>query len=88
MNAKPTKKQSKTDWDKVEAQSDSDIDTSDIPELDTSFFKSAELRMPTKKSSITVRLDTDVLDWFRKQGKGYQTRINAVLRTYMKAHNE
>jgi len=88
MNAKPSKKQSKTNWDKVKAQADSDIDTSDIPELDPEFFKSADLRMPSKKASITVRLDSDVLEWYRKQGKGYQTRINAVLRTYMEAHHK
>jgi uncharacterized protein (DUF4415 family) len=88
MNAKPSKKQSKTDWNKVKALSDSEIDTSGIPALDQDFFKSAYLRMPSKKASITVRLDSDVLDWFRKQGKGYQTRINAVLRTYMEGHHE
>jgi len=88
MSAKPSKKQSKTDWNKVKTISDSEIDTSEIPPLDPDFFKSAYLRMPSKKASITVRLDSDVLDWFRKQGKGYQTRINAVLRTYMEVHHE
>ena len=88
MNAKPSKKQSKTNWRKLEAQTDSEIDTSEIPELDPDFFKSADLRMPSKKASITVRLDSDVLEWFRNQGKGYQTRMNAVLRTYMEAHHK
>ena len=88
MNAKPSKKRSKTDWNKIKARSDADIDTSDIPPLDPDFFKSAALLMPTTKSSITVRLDSDVLAWFRKQGRRYQTRINAVLRTYMEAHRK
>lgn len=88
MNVKPSKKRSKTDWDRIKAQSDTDIDTSDILPLDPDFFKSAVLRMPTTKSSITVRLDSDVLTWFRKQGRGYQTRMNAVLRTYMEAHRK
>ena len=88
MNAKPSKKHSKTDWDRVKAQTDSDIDTSEIPALDPDFFKFVNLRMPSKKASITVRLDSDVLKWFRNQGKGYQTRINAVLRTYMEGHSE
>jgi len=87
MNAKPSKKRSKTNWNKVKVQSDSDIDTSEIPALDPDFFKSAILRMPSKKASITVRLDTDVLEWFRNQGKGYQTRINAILRAYMEGHS-
>jgi len=88
MNVKPSKNQSVTNWGKVKVQADSDIDTSDIPELDPEFFKSAELRMPAKKASITVRLDSEVLEWFRNQVKGYQTRINAVLRTYMEAHHK
>lgn len=87
MNVKPSKKRSKTDLNKVKVQRDSDIDTSEIPALDPDFFKSAILRMPSKKASITVRLDSDVLEWFRNQGKGYQTRINAVLRTYMEGHS-
>lgn len=88
MNAKSSKKRSKTDWHKIKSQSDADIDTSDIPPLDPDFFKSAVLRMPTGKSSITVRLDADVLEWFRKQGSRYQTRMNAVLRIYMEAHRK
>ena len=88
MSAKSSKKGSETDWNRVKTQSDSEIDTSDIPELGPEFFKSARLRMPSRKSSITVRLDSDVLEWFRQQGKGYQTRINAVLRTYMEAHRK
>ncbi len=88
MNAKPSKKRSKLDLKKIESQADADIDTTDIAPLDPEFFKTAELRMPSKKSSITVRIDTEVLEWFRRQGKGYQTRMNAVLRTYMEAQKE
>jgi uncharacterized protein (DUF4415 family) len=69
----------------MDTMSDEDIDTSDIPPLDESFFKEAELKMPRAKPAITIRLDPDVLDWFKGQGKGYQTRINAVLRMYMEA---
>jgi len=86
MNAKSSKKKSQTDWDSIDSLSDEEIDTSDIPLLDEAFFKNVELHMPARKQSITVRLDNDVLDWFRKQGKGYQTKMNAILRTYMKAH--
>lgn len=64
---------------------DADVDTHEIAPLDESFFKNAELRVPGPKKSITVRLDADVLEWFRAQGKGYQTRINAVLRLYMES---
>jgi len=88
MSAKSLKKKSQTDWDSVDSLSDEKIDTSDIPAMDKEFFKNAELHMPTRKQSITVRLDNDVLEWFRKQGKGYQTKMNAILRAYMKAHSK
>ena len=88
MNAKPSKKSSATDWKRVDAVRDSDIDTSEIPPLDEAFFDNVKLRLPDKKKSVTVRLDSDVLEWFRAQGKGYQTRINAVLRLYMESHKD
>ena len=59
------------------------LDYTEIPEQDAAFFATATLRMPTPKVSVTLRLDQDVLDWLKAQGKGYQTRINAILRTYM-----
>lgn len=88
MSAKPMKKPSRTDWTRVDALQDEDIDTSDIPPLDADFFAEAELRLPSAKPSITIRLDPDVLDWFKGQGKGYQTRINAVLRRYVEAQKK
>ena len=42
--------------------------------------------VPERKQPVTIRLDADVVDWFKDQGKGYQTRINAVLRAYVDAH--
>ena len=88
MSAKATKETSRTDWARVDAMEDEDIDTSDIPALDEAFFAEAELRMPQAKPSITIRLDPDVLEWFKGQGKGYQTRINAVLRKYVEAQKK
>ncbi|WP_339804129.1 BrnA antitoxin family protein [uncultured Marinobacter sp.] len=75
-------KASRTDWKRLADMDDEAIDTSDIPELDDAFFERAELRLPAKKS-VTIRLDEDVLEWFKAQGKGYQTRINKLLRQYM-----
>jgi uncharacterized protein (DUF4415 family) len=72
----------------VDSVRDADVDTSEIAPLEESFFTNAELRLPGPKKSITVRLDADVLEWFRAQGKGYQTRINAVLRLYMESQND
>jgi len=79
------KRQSKTNWKYIDALSDEEIDYSEIPELGDDFFKNAVLRMPESKAIVTIRLDRDVLDWFKKQGRGYQTRINTLLKTYMKA---
>ncbi|MCU0755497.1 MAG: BrnA antitoxin family protein [Xanthomonadales bacterium] len=61
------------------------IDFSDIPPLDDAFWKTA-VRNPfykPTKTSTTVRVDSDVLAWLKSQGKGYQTRINAILREAM-----
>jgi uncharacterized protein (DUF4415 family) len=67
---------------------DSEIDYSDIPEADEAFWRNAQVRLPDErpKTPLNVRLDTEVLEWFRAQGKGYQTRINAVLRSFYEAH--
>jgi len=81
-----SKRRSKTNWTRVDSLSDRDIDYSDIPELDKDFFKSATLVLPEPKTTVTIRLDQQVLEWFKAKGPGYQTRINALLRTYMEAH--
>lgn len=83
-NERNTKKRSRTDWQRIDALRDKDIDYSDIPKLGPDFFANAIL-WPGPKQQITLRLDPDVLTFFRKQGKGYQTTINAVLRKYMEA---
>ena len=76
---------SKTDFKRLSKLKDEDIDTGDIPELGDDFFKNAELHVPAKQA-VTIRLDADVLEWFKSQGAGYQTRINQLLRQYMQAH--
>ena len=87
MNENASKNTSQTDWERVDALTDDEIDTSDIPPLDDDFFANAELRMPEPKQAITIRVDKEVLDWFKSQGKGYQTRMNAVLRMYMEGQS-
>jgi uncharacterized protein (DUF4415 family) len=62
---------------------DATIDYSDIPALGDDFFATAELLMPAGKTEVSLRVDNDVLAFFRTGGKGYQSRINAVLRAYM-----
>ena len=81
---------SQTNWARLDALEERDIDTSDMPEITPQMFAKAAVRRGLKpvppKAQVTLRVDRDVLDWFRKQGQGYQTRINALLRAYMDAH--
>jgi len=79
----------RSDWRRVDAQTDDDIrrairtDPDAAPEVDAAWFKSARVVMPQPKQAVSLRLDREVMDWFKRQGKGYQTRINAVLRAYV-----
>lgn len=82
MKANNTKKRSRTDWKRVDALRDEDIDFSDMPELGPDFFARAII-WPGPKKQITLRIDPDVLTFFRRQGKGYQSTINAVLRKFV-----
>jgi uncharacterized protein (DUF4415 family) len=67
------------------ARPDSEIDTSDIPEMTEEQWKNARRGhfYRPRKRQITARVDADVLDWLKAQGKGYQSRINAILRREM-----
>lgn len=65
------------------AMRDEDIDYSDIPPLTKEFWKKAKIRMPASKQLISVRLDGDIIQWFKGQGKGYQSYMNAVLRSFV-----
>lgn len=53
--------------------------------LGPAFWRKAKLTEPEPKAAISLRVDQDVLTWFKRQGRGYQTRMNAVLRIYMQA---
>jgi uncharacterized protein (DUF4415 family) len=78
------KKLSKTNWAKLKTMKDRDINLSDIPELEDDFFADAKL-WPGKKKQITLRLDPDVIEFFKEGGRGYQSSINVALRRYMEA---
>jgi uncharacterized protein (DUF4415 family) len=69
---------------------DQDIDLSDIPELTPEMFAKAVVKRGLKdkenKTQLTIRVDREVLAWFKSQGRGYQTRINSLLRAYMEAN--
>ncbi len=83
-----------TDYDRpltpqqIRAVKDENIDFSDIPELDEQFWSNASLVEPDRTEQITMRIKRSVLDFFRAHGKGYQTRINRVLESYVRAQQE
>jgi uncharacterized protein (DUF4415 family) len=76
-----------TNFKRLRAMPDASIDYSDIPKLNKSFWKTAKLAMPEPKDRLTIRVDHDVIQWLKKHGRGYQTRINAILRSYMDAQS-
>ena len=79
------KKSIKSDLERVDRMRDSGIDYLDIPALDRTFLRKATLAWPPAKKQLTIRLDADVLDWLKGQGRGYQTRINRILRIVMES---
>jgi uncharacterized protein (DUF4415 family) len=74
----------------LDAMTDKDIDYSEVPPLTPEMFARAIVRKGlkpvTRKAQITLRVDVEVLEWFKRQGKGYQTQINAILKAYKEAH--
>ena len=91
MNNNSISNDSPTDWKRLETMEDADIDLSDCPEVTPEMFAKAVVRRggiakKPNKEQVTLRIDKDVLDWFKAQGRGYQTQINALLKAYMEAN--
>ncbi len=72
----------------IAAVDDKDIDFSDIPELDASFWREAQRVEPDTTERITLRVKSSVLSHFRQQGRGYQTRINRVLEAHVRGQRK
>jgi uncharacterized protein (DUF4415 family) len=91
IREKIANRQDRTDWKRVDALTDEDIERAmrDDPDwaewIDVDWSK-AVLVEPVTKKSISIRLDEDVIDFFKSTGKGYQTRMNAILRHYVREH--
>src|SRR5712691_9312331 len=80
------RRKGKTDWEKLRNLSDEEINASIANDPDWAEdidWSEAVLVIPPKKKAISIRLDEDVLDYFKREGAGYQRRMNAVLRSYM-----
>ena len=91
MKKKTTSRKLGTDFMRLDAMTDADIDLSDIPEVTPEMFAKGIVRRglkPVTKHQLTLRLDSDVIEWFKGQGNGYQTRMNALLRAYMEEHKK
>ena len=83
-------KDSQTDWERVKNMTEAEIEAAsasdvDAQPTDSAFWANAEVVIPQPKQAISLRVDSDVLEWFKSHGRGYQTRMNAVLRAYMEA---
>jgi len=80
--------ESRTDWERVRALTQADADRlaeEDDGVLPAGWESQVEIGLPTKKQDVHIRLDSDVLSWFKRQGPGYQTRINSVLRAFVRS---
>ena len=92
MKRKSTSSTSQTDWKRLDTMTDNEVDFSDVDEITPEMFAKAVVRHGLKpvprKQQITLRVDSDVLSWFKSHGRGYQTKINDLLRAYMNAHGQ
>lgn len=77
---------SKTDWSRIDAMSDEDIDTSDIPPLSDEFFAKAQLRMPKSPVKVTFQIDPETFAWFQAQGEIAEQQMAVALKIYAEAH--
>jgi uncharacterized protein (DUF4415 family) len=80
---------SRTDWAKVDAMTEAELEASIAADPDDAHeapdWSQAMLGLPPRKEHINIRLDADVLAWFRQSGRGYQTRINNVFRAFVES---
>lgn len=88
MKKNYTNQPSKTNWQKVDQLNDETINYIDIPEVTEEFFKLAFIRKPTAKKMISLRLDQDLITFFKSLDKHYQTKINQVLTAYKLAYEK
>jgi uncharacterized protein (DUF4415 family) len=91
--ARNSSKPRKTDWERVAAMSEKEIMAAaksdpDAQPTDLEFWKDAKVVLPERKQPVTLRIDQDVLAWFKAQGRRYQSRMNAVLKAYVQAHRK
>jgi uncharacterized protein (DUF4415 family) len=91
---KSRRRTGKANWARLSTISDREIETAvkadpdAAPILDRAWFRSTRLVLPEPKVPISIRMDREVVEWFKARGKRYQSRINAVLKAYVQAHRK
>jgi uncharacterized protein (DUF4415 family) len=86
MNENSTSDTFKTDWARVDALTDDEIDTSDIPPITEESFRNSKWWKPKTPLDVTVQVDPDTFAWFQMQGEDYQEKMAVVLRIYADEH--
>lgn len=89
IDAMRKKGRDRTDLDRIDAMNSAEVEALAAADDEGDFdWSKARLGFPGPKQQLTMRFDKDVIDWFRAQGSGYQTRMNAVLRSFVEAQRE
>jgi uncharacterized protein (DUF4415 family) len=88
MNESDMNNSSETNWERIDALTDEEIDRAELPPLDDSFFARATWRMPKKSVAVTLKLEPELLAWFQALGEAYEQRMVAALRIYAEAHKD
>lgn len=86
MNENVMNNTSRTNWEKVDALTEDDIDTSDIPPLTEEFFSKSRWRSPISSLSVLVPVDAETLEWFQSQGENSEKQMAAALKIYAEVH--
>jgi uncharacterized protein (DUF4415 family) len=84
---------SRTDWARINSMTDAEIERmaaadKENPTTKQADWATATVGLPPLKTPVNAKFDVDVVEWFKSQGRGYQTRMNGVLRRYMEAHSK
>lgn len=79
---------SKTNWERFDALTEDEIDTSDIPPLTEEFFSKSKWRKPVKSLQVMIPIDAETLAWFQAQGEDYEKKMAIALRLYAEIHKQ
>ena len=88
MNENAMNNISRTNWEQVDALTEDQIDTSDVPPLTEEFFSKSRWRTPVPLLNVLVQVDAQTLAWFQAQGEDYEKLMAAALRIYAEAHKQ